>query len=93
MSDPSFKEEAPPTRPPRPTQQTRQLQDDEMYARQLAEHYNGQTAGQPTNPRSQGQGRRQPQGTDEDGKEYSFFDGRQPLPLSLLPASLTFWIR
>lgn len=40
MSDPSFKdEEVAPPRPPRPTQAQRQLEADEMYARQLAEHY------------------------------------------------------
>ena len=42
MSDPSFKadetEGAPPAKPPRPTPQSRQMQEDEMMARQLMEH-------------------------------------------------------
>jgi len=40
MSDPSFSaEETPPPQPPRPTAAQRQLEQDEMYARQLAQHY------------------------------------------------------
>ena len=42
MSDPNFKtEEAAPPKPPRP-QPRSQLEQDEMYARQLAEHYQSQ---------------------------------------------------
>lgn len=46
MTDPKAQEEmAPPPKPPRPSQQPtsttqRQLDADEMYARQLSEHYN-----------------------------------------------------
>ncbi|KAF2010182.1 hypothetical protein BU24DRAFT_428204 [Aaosphaeria arxii CBS 175.79] len=41
MSDPSFSaEDAPPPQPPRPAQQPRsQVEQDEIYARQLAQHY------------------------------------------------------
>jgi len=42
MSDPDFQPEeapAPPPKPPRPTAAQRQLEQDEMYARQLAQHY------------------------------------------------------
>lgn len=51
MSDPNAQqEELPPIKPPRPSQQPTstaqtQLEADEMYARQLAEHYSG--TGQP----------------------------------------------
>ena len=46
MSDPESQdvdpepEEQPPPRPPRPTAQQRQMEEDELYARQLAAHYN-----------------------------------------------------
>ena len=52
MSDPDAQTEpAPPPQPPRPSQQAptteaqRQLEADELYARQLAEHYNNQAYG------------------------------------------------
>jgi hypothetical protein len=81
MSDPNFKaEEAPPPQPPRP-QPRSQLEQDEIYARQLAEHYQSQ-GGQ----RGQGQGqgrqhgeqrRQQPgQRPNEPDREHSFFDGK-----------------
>lgn len=70
MSDPNFKaEEAPPPQPPRP--QRTQLEQDEIYARQLAEHYQSQGGHS-----SQGQRRQQPtQRPDEADREHSFFDG------------------
>ncbi|WEW55683.1 ubiquitin-binding protein cue5 [Emydomyces testavorans] len=44
MSDPDAQVDLPPVKPPRPSLATsttqRQLEQDEMYARQLAEHYN-----------------------------------------------------
>lgn len=79
MTDPSVQEEAPPPKPPRPSTSTtqRQLEEDEMYARQLAAHYNSAPR------RSQYPGRRdeypyRQRGSDEyleEEKEYSFFDG------------------
>ncbi|KAL9091210.1 MAG: hypothetical protein Q9159_001505 [Coniocarpon cinnabarinum] len=54
MSDPDFQEpepevepvvEQPPQKPPRPSAQQQQLEQDELYARQLAAHYNS-TGGQ-----------------------------------------------
>lgn len=81
MSDPNFKQEdAPPPRPPRPTQAQRQLEQDEMYARQLAEHYNSsqrprghdQDDQGPPLPSRNNAGRP----TMDDGdREHSFFDG------------------
>lgn len=91
MSDPSFKpEEAAPPRPPRPTPAQRQLEADEMYARQLAEHYqNSQRATRPPHydddngpplPSRNNAGR-SARAQDDEEKEYSFFDGA---PLSSL---------
>lgn len=82
MSDPNFKtEEAPPPQPPRP-QPRSQLEQDEMYARQLAEHYQNQGSQQ---GQGGGHGARQPQpyarsnnhqnNQNKDEREYSFFDG------------------
>jgi len=87
MSDPNFKPEeshvAPPPRPPRQTRQPMtQLESDEQYARQLAEHYNqssydgfgSRTRGDPPLPRRSKQGSLKPNEMYE-GKEHSFFDG------------------
>jgi hypothetical protein len=82
MTDPKAQEEmAPPPKPPRPSQQPtsttqRQMDADEMYARQLSEHYNatGRRAPPPgweSDPRYQ-----RPRGSEEsDDREYNFFDG------------------
>lgn len=75
MSDPNFKaEEAPPPQPPRP--QRSQLEQDEIYARQLAEHYQSQ-GGPGGQGQGQGQQRRQHPGQrpNEPDREHSFFDG------------------
>ncbi|KAI9686463.1 MAG: ubiquitin-binding protein cue5 [Bogoriella megaspora] len=83
MSDPNFKaeEELPPAQPPRPTQPRSQLEADELYARQLNEHYNaaryqqrpGQERGPPL-PR-----RQQSQPYDDEGDQSpSFFDEELP---------------
>ncbi|KAL9062196.1 MAG: hypothetical protein Q9157_009139, partial [Trypethelium eluteriae] len=83
MSDPSFKaeEEAPPPQPPRRTQPRTQLEADELYARQLNEHYNaarysqrqGEDRGPPL-PR-----RRQQNYEEDDGETSpSFFDEELP---------------
>lgn len=99
MTDPDFNpEEAAPPQPPRPAQrqqqqqqsqqQTRQprnqLEADEMYARQLAEHFNSQGpdqgAGQQTryNQRErQGPNQQRPR-YDEEDREHSFFDDDLP---------------
>ncbi|KAH7088747.1 hypothetical protein FB567DRAFT_317408 [Paraphoma chrysanthemicola] len=81
MSDPNFKaEETPPPQPPRP-QPRSQLEQDEIYARQLAEHYQSQ-GGQPGAhaPRPQGDQRRQHPGQrpNEPDREHSFFDDDLP---------------
>jgi hypothetical protein len=82
MSDPNFTaEEAPPPQPPRP--QRTQLEQDEMYARQLAEHYQSQS-GPPGHGQGQagyGQRRQQPgQRPNEPEREHSFFDGTSRPP-------------
>lgn len=70
MSDPNFKaEEAPPPQPPRP--QRTQLEQDEIYARQLAQHYQSQGG-----PQQQERRQQQPGGRpNEPDREHSFFDG------------------
>ncbi|KAI9728691.1 MAG: ubiquitin-binding protein cue5 [Chrysothrix sp. TS-e1954] len=77
MSDPNFQEEHPPPQPPRPTQQQRQLQEDEMYARQLAEHYQASAQPQPHASATR-EGRPMRRDQDPDDKEYSFFDDELP---------------
>lgn len=95
MTDPdSQKEPAPPPQPPRPAQAPigptstaqSQVEADEQYARQLAEHYSGSPAhgGQ---PRSQSGGRRDPTVPKAnrdtglkpnelyDDRDHSFLDG------------------
>jgi len=54
MSDPdSQKEPEPPAKPPRPSQIAQsQLEADEMYARQLAEHYSGEARRGPSTGRT-----------------------------------------
>lgn len=81
MTDPTAQEDmVPPPKPPRPPQQPtsttqRQMESDEMYARQLAEHYNTserreQAPGWENDPRS-----RRSRGSEESERDYSFFDG------------------
>lgn len=87
MSDPNFKpEEAAPPQPPRPAvrQPQNQMEADEMYARQLADHFNS------ASPPSRGQARynqrepgyRRPNQQrppyNEDDREPSFFDDELP---------------
>ncbi|KAF2473583.1 uncharacterized protein BDR25DRAFT_340941 [Lindgomyces ingoldianus] len=85
MSDPNYQaEETPPPQPPRPTQQPRnQLEADELYARQLEEHY--QTQGGHASHRG---GPRAPQRRKDTGlkpnelyddKEHSFFEDDLPV--------------
>lgn len=85
MTDPdAVKEPEPPARPPRPTQNINaprsaqsQMEADEMYARQLQEHYSG--AGR-RGPPSDWQGppsgsRTRPGQLSDDDRDHSFFDG------------------
>lgn len=76
MSDPNFKaEEAPPPQPPRP-QPRSQLEQDEMYARQLAQHYQSQGGPEGAGGHgARGRGRPRP---NEPEREPSFFDDELP---------------
>ncbi|KAI9682563.1 MAG: ubiquitin-binding protein cue5 [Bathelium mastoideum] len=85
MSDPNFKAEeeaAPPPPPPRRTQPQSQMEADELYARQLNEHYNavqyqrgpGQDQGPPLPRRRQ----QQPYNEDDGETSPSFFDEELP---------------
>lgn len=86
MTDPDFKpEEAAPPQPPRPQQRQQpqsQLEQDELYARQLAEHYNSQMPRQQNQYNQREPGRRGPNQQrphyDEDDRERSFFDDELP---------------
>ncbi|KAI4722326.1 hypothetical protein E4T48_01355 [Aureobasidium sp. EXF-10727] len=86
MSDPDFKpEDAPPPRPPRPTQAQRQLDADEQYARQLAQHFQSEARPQRTRRDDDDRGpplpsrpRQQRPGLGDDDREYSFFDDDLP---------------
>lgn len=83
MTDPSAEEVAAPPKPPRPSAAQRQLEADELYARQLAEHYNRRA------PQSQYEGgppyERSRRGSEHsDEREYSFFDGKHCIWLFLL---------
>lgn len=77
MTDPNAEQETPPAKPPRPSQtatstgQT-QLEADELYARQLAEHYNRRAP-----PRWENERYQRPRGECDmsDDRDYSFFDG------------------
>ncbi|KAF7720068.1 Uncharacterized protein PECH_008058 [Penicillium ucsense] len=88
MTDPAAQEEmVPPPKPPRPqrvpTSTTqRQLEDDERYARQLAEHYNtsGDGRRRPAPGWENDPRYRQPRGSeDSNDKDYSFFDDDLPV--------------
>lgn len=75
MTDPSAAEQdVPPPKPPRPSATQRQLEADELYARQLAEHYNRRA------PQSRLEGghpydRSRRDSELSDDREYSFFEG------------------
>ena len=87
MSDPDAAEPAPPPQPPRPaatatSTHVNQLAADERYARQLAEHYNGQ-ANYGNDPRANAYQGRPPgrpqqqyrQYAGEEERERNFIDG------------------
>lgn len=91
MSDPDAaqQEPAPPPQPPRPIQAPKkaprnQLEADELYARQLAEHYNNQNAYRqsprepPREYRGDNQRRERNYQQDDlyDDRERSFIDGK-----------------
>ncbi|GAM86402.1 hypothetical protein ANO11243_044160 [Dothideomycetidae sp. 11243] len=82
MSDPSFKEEdVPPPQPPRPTAAQRQLEQDEMYARQLAQHYQTAERGQQRGyapERGYAQGQQRTSRDHPDERERNFFDDDLP---------------
>lgn len=77
MTDPTAQEELPPpppAKPPRPSYNPatqKQLHDDEMYARQLAEHFNGG----PRSSRSSRPGWNNPTDEYPEERERNFFDG------------------
>ena len=81
MTDPdSMVEEVPPPQPPRPTAAQRQLEQDEMYARKLAQQYQGSGRSQREEPNPPLPRRR----TNNDelyasgDKERNFFDDDLP---------------
>lgn len=89
MSDPEHavepEEAAPPQQPPRPARggaPMSQLEADELYARQLAQHYD--SAQQQNRSRSAGQGSRHPQNGQhirprrESDEDYNFIDDELP---------------
>ncbi|KAF2202249.1 hypothetical protein GQ43DRAFT_316349 [Delitschia confertaspora ATCC 74209] len=88
MSDPNFKAEeaAPPPQPPRPSQQRTQLEADELYARQLAEHYQtsyqqghgSRSRGEPPMPQRRKETGLKPNELYDD-REHSFFDDDLPI--------------
>lgn len=71
-------EEVPPQQPPRPSRS--QIEADELYARQLAEHYDnvGAYEARTSNRGGNGRTRSQP-GFDEDEREHSFIDDDLPI--------------
>lgn len=75
MTDPNAAEQdVPPAKPPRPSSTARtQLESDEMYARQLAEHYNRRRAPRPDLDDQYRDSRRGSMNSEE--RDYSFFDG------------------
>ncbi|KAF4194685.1 hypothetical protein CNMCM8927_007134 [Aspergillus lentulus] len=78
MTDPNAQQEdiAPP-KPPRPSAAQRQLEADELYARQLAEHYNRRA---PQTRWDESRHDRARRGSDQsEEREYSFFDDDLPV--------------
>ncbi|KAJ5568804.1 hypothetical protein N7450_011290 [Penicillium hetheringtonii] len=86
MTDPTAQEDmVPPPKPPRPSQQPtsttqRQLESDEMYARQLAEHYNSGQRRAPAPGWENDPRYRRPRGSeDSEEREYNFFEDDLPV--------------
>ncbi|KAE8379442.1 hypothetical protein BDV26DRAFT_291312 [Aspergillus bertholletiae] len=79
MTDPSAAEQdVPPPKPPRPSATQRQLEADELYARQLAEHYN-RRAPQPRSESAHQYDRSRRDSELSEDREYSFFDDDLPV--------------
>lgn len=88
MTDPNAtaQDDYVPPKPPRPSAAQRQLEADELYARQLAEHYNRRTQ-----PRGEDEAYRRQRGAvnEAEEKEYNFFDGTYPQLFKYWPGYLT----
>jgi hypothetical protein len=90
MSDPDFvNEPAAPPRPPRKSFPLSQEESDAMYARQLADHYDGAhdgfgtpVRGDPPMPRKKRQDNLKPNELYDD-RERSFIDGMRHLQSTL----------
>ncbi|KAI9835596.1 MAG: hypothetical protein M1819_002047 [Sarea resinae] len=92
MSDPDSQKETPPPQPPRPTQsplgatstKRSQLEADELYARQLAEHYSASSGygsrdrGDPPMPGGRRESNLKPNELYDD-RDHSFFDDDLPV--------------
>lgn len=80
MTDPnaSAQDDYAPPKPPRPSATQQQLEADELYARQLAEHYNRRA--QSRRVENEAYGRQRNAADDEEEKEYNFFDGIATFP-------------
>ncbi|KAL2831998.1 hypothetical protein BDW59DRAFT_114263 [Aspergillus cavernicola] len=77
MTDPNAQNDYAPPKPPRPTAAQKQLEADELYARQLAEHYNRRE--QPARGENEAYGRQRRGSEQSDEKEYNFFDDDLPV--------------
>ncbi|KAL2872186.1 uncharacterized protein BJX67DRAFT_341740 [Aspergillus lucknowensis] len=78
MTDPNAQDDYAPPKPPRPTAAQRQLEADEQYARQLAEHYSRRA--QPPRGGNDDPYSQQRRGSEQsDEKEYNFFDDDLPV--------------
>lgn len=78
MTDPNAEPDLPPAKPPRPSQHATstarsQLEADELYARQLSEHYNRREPSYRGDDEHQYQQSRDSNNPEE--RDYSFFDG------------------
>ncbi|KAL4888411.1 hypothetical protein BDV59DRAFT_196464 [Aspergillus ambiguus] len=78
MTDPNAAQDIAPPKPPRPSAAQRQLEADELYARQLAEHYNRRAPQPDWDDQRQYDRRRRGSDLSEE-KEYSFFDDDLPV--------------
>lgn len=86
MTDPNAAQDIPPAKPPRPSEhptstERSQLEADELYARQLAEHYNRRAPS--TRWDSDRQYQQSGRSSNSEERDYSFFDG---MPILLLIA-------
>lgn len=87
MTDPNAEPDLPPAKPPRPshhatTTARSQLEADELYARQLSEHYNRRAPSSRWDDERQYQQSRDSDNPEE--RDYSFFDGMSSNLLLLL---------